>query len=49
MPLALSIADGLALGFISYAALKAVSGRAREVSWLVYFLAGLFLLRFAMV
>ncbi len=48
MPLALSIADGLALGFISYAVLKALSGRAREVSWLVYLLAALFLLRFAL-
>jgi AGZA family xanthine/uracil permease-like MFS transporter len=32
MPMALSIADGLAFGFISYAVLKALSGRAREVS-----------------
>jgi len=48
MPLALSIADGLAFGFISYAVLRAVSGRVREVSWLVYALAGLFALRFAL-
>jgi AGZA family xanthine/uracil permease-like MFS transporter len=48
MPLSLSIADGLAFGFVSYAVLKAVSGRARDVSWLVYFLAGLFVLRFAL-
>jgi AGZA family xanthine/uracil permease-like MFS transporter len=49
MPLALSIADGLAFGFISFAALRLLSGRAREVSWLVYLLAGLFVLRFALV
>ncbi|MGH7629101.1 MAG: NCS2 family permease [Gemmatimonadales bacterium] len=49
MGFALSIADGLAFGFISYAALRALSGRAREVSWLVYLLAALFLLRFALV
>jgi AGZA family xanthine/uracil permease-like MFS transporter len=48
MPLALSLADGLAFGFISYAALKALSGRAGEVRWPVYLLAGLFLLRFAL-
>jgi AGZA family xanthine/uracil permease-like MFS transporter len=48
MPLSLSIADGLAFGFISYAGLRAASGRAREVSWLVYLLAALFLLRFAL-
>ena len=34
-----SIADGLALGFISYAIVKALSGRAREISWLTYLLA----------
>jgi xanthine/uracil/vitamin C permease (AzgA family) len=27
-----SIADGLALGFISYAVVKAFSGRVREIS-----------------
>ena len=48
MPLSLSIADGLAFGFVSYAVLKALSGHAREVSWLVYLLAGLFVLRFAL-
>jgi adenine/guanine/hypoxanthine permease len=34
-----SIADGLALGFISYAVIKAFSGRARQISWLTYTLA----------
>jgi AGZA family xanthine/uracil permease-like MFS transporter len=48
MPLALSIADGLAFGFISYAILKALSGRTREVGWPVYLLAALFVLRFAL-
>jgi AGZA family xanthine/uracil permease-like MFS transporter len=47
MPFSLSIGDGLAFGFISYAALRALTGRAREVSWAAYVLAGLFLLRFA--
>jgi len=45
MPLAFSIADGLTVGFISHAALKLLSGRGREVSWLAYLLAGLFVLR----
>jgi AGZA family xanthine/uracil permease-like MFS transporter len=39
IPLLYSIADGLALGFISYALIKAFSGRAREISWLTYTLA----------
>ena len=37
--LSYSIADGLALGFISYAIIKAFSGRGREISWLTYILA----------
>jgi AGZA family xanthine/uracil permease-like MFS transporter len=48
MPLSLSIADGLAVGFISYALLQALSGRARAVSWLAYLIAALFLLRLAL-
>lgn len=46
MPLTFSIATGIAMGFISYAALKLFTGRGREVSWLVYLLAALFILRF---
>lgn len=46
MPLTFSIATGIAMGFITYAALKLFSGRGREVSWLVYLLASLFILRF---
>ncbi len=47
IPLTSSIANGIALGFIAYAALKLLCGRGREVSWLVYLLACLFVLRFA--
>jgi AGZA family xanthine/uracil permease-like MFS transporter len=46
MPLTFSIATGVAVGFIGYAALKLFTGRRREVSWLVYLLAALFILRF---
>ena len=46
MPLTFSIATGIAFGFISYSALKLFTGRGREVSWLVYLLAALFVLRF---
>jgi AGZA family xanthine/uracil permease-like MFS transporter len=49
MPLSLSIADGLAFGFISYALLKLLAGRGREVRPLVYVLAALFVLRFAVM
>jgi len=49
VPLTFSIANGLAIGFISYPLVKAFSGRWREVSVVVYVLAGLFILRFAML
>ena len=49
IPLSYSIADGLALGFISYAIIKALSGRAREISWLTYLLAAVLVLYFAFV
>lgn len=46
MPLTFSIATGIAFGFIAYAALKLFTGKGRQVSWLVYLLAALFVLRF---
>lgn len=47
MPLTFSIANGLALGFVSYPLVKLLAGRGREVSPLVYVLAALFVLRYA--
>lgn len=47
IPLTSSIANGIAIGFIAFAALKILRGQARQVSWLVYVLAALFVLRFA--
>lgn len=47
IPLTFSIANGLAFGVVSYAALKLVSGRARRDDWLLYGLAVLFVARFA--
>jgi AGZA family xanthine/uracil permease-like MFS transporter len=49
MPFTFSIATGIAFGFISYAALKLFSGRSKEVPWIVYLLAGLFILRFVYI
>ncbi|WCE30372.1 NCS2 family permease [Vibrio sp. SCSIO 43137] len=48
MPLTYSIADGIALGFIAYAAIKAFSGKGREVSASVWVLAAIFALKFAL-
>jgi AGZA family xanthine/uracil permease-like MFS transporter len=46
MPLTVSITDGIAFGFISYAVLKLATGRAREAHWLVYLFAVLFVIRY---
>lgn len=47
VPLTFSISDGIAFGFISYALLKLVTGRAREAHWLIYVFAVLFIARYA--
>ena len=48
MPLAVSITDGIAFGFVANALLKIATGRARELSGLGYIFAGLFLARYAL-
>jgi len=42
MPFTYSIAEGIAFGFISYAVLKLLTGRAREVKPVVWVIAALF-------
>ena len=49
MPLTFSITEGIALGFITYAFLKLVAARGKEVHWLVYLFAILFILRYIWV
>jgi len=46
MPLSLSITEGIAFGFISYSLLKIASGKAKEVSGLIYLFSFLFILRY---
>ena len=46
IPLSFSIADGIAAGFITYAAIKVLSGRAREAQPAVVILAAVFVARF---
>lgn len=46
MPLTYSIPEGIAFGFISYPIIKLLGGKWRDVSWLVYVLAALFILRY---
>lgn len=45
-PLTYSIADGIALGFISFVVIKAFGGRYRELNWSVAVLAALFVAKF---
>ncbi|WP_188722114.1 NCS2 family permease [Nitratireductor aestuarii] len=49
MPLTYSIANGLAFGFISYAVLKTLTGRFRDVHPATWIVAVLFVIRFVMV
>lgn len=46
IPFTWSIADGIAFGFIGYPLLKLLSGRGREVGWLVYTVGVLFVARY---
>ncbi|MFT3803579.1 MAG: NCS2 family permease [Burkholderiaceae bacterium] len=46
MPFTYSIANGLAFGFITYAVLKLLTGRARDVHWMVWIIGGVFLFKF---
>jgi len=46
MPLTFSITEGIAFGFISHALLKLVSGRGKQVHWLIYLFAVLFVVRY---
>jgi len=47
MPFTYSISNGIAAGFISYAIVKAASGKAKEVHWVVYLLSAFSLLHLA--
>ncbi len=46
MPFTYSIANGLAFGFITYAVLKLLTGRVKEVHWMVWLIGGVFLFKF---
>lgn len=47
MPFTFSIAHGIALGFVSYAGIHLLAGRAREVPLAVWVIAVVFVLKFA--
>ena len=45
-PLTFSIATGLSLGLISFTVVKVAAGKFREVSFLLWILTALFILRY---
>ncbi|EEF59489.1 xanthine/uracil/vitamin C permease [Pedosphaera parvula Ellin514] len=49
IPLCYSIADGLALGFISYPIIKFFSGRGKEIGAVTYLLAAVLIMYFLFV
>jgi AGZA family xanthine/uracil permease-like MFS transporter len=49
IPLTFSIADGLALGFITYPLVKLLSGQGRDVRWLMYVMAVVLVAYFVIV
>jgi AGZA family xanthine/uracil permease-like MFS transporter len=46
MPLTFSIAEGITLGFISYAAIKTMSGKGRDVSLSVWVMSAIFVVKY---
>ncbi len=48
MPFSYSIADGIAMGFISYALIKLFTGKAKTVPYMVWIVAALWVLKFAL-
>ncbi len=46
MPLTYSISEGIALGFITYPLMKVLTGKGKDVHWLVYVLSLLFLAKY---
>jgi AGZA family xanthine/uracil permease-like MFS transporter len=49
MPFTYSIANGLAFGFITYAVLKVATGKVRDVHWMVWLIATVFLVKFIVI
>ena len=47
MPFTFSIANGIAFGFITYTAIKLISGRVRDLSPMVALISVLFIFKFS--
>ncbi|MBU6502378.1 MAG: NCS2 family permease [Burkholderiales bacterium] len=49
MPFTYSIANGLAFGFISYALIKLLTGKVKDVHWMTWLIGAVFLFKFIYV
>ena len=49
MPISGSIGHGIGIGMISYAVIKVLSGKAKDVSLLTYIISLLFLVKFFLI
>jgi AGZA family xanthine/uracil permease-like MFS transporter len=48
MPFTWSITNGIGAGFVTFAAIKLLNGKARQVHWMVYLASAAFVLYFAL-
>jgi len=46
MPFTASISEGIVLGMLSYVIVKVLSGKGKELSWVMYVLAAFFVLKY---
>ena len=46
MPFTASISEGIVMGMLSYVAVKILTGKAKELSWVMYILAAFFVLKY---
>lgn len=46
MPFTYSIANGIGVGFITFALMSTFAGKAKQVHWIMWLLAGLFVIYF---
>ncbi|MGP7818789.1 NCS2 family permease [Niallia sp. 01092] len=46
MPLTFSIGEGLAFGFLSYTFIKLLTGKAKEIHWIMYVISAAFIVNF---
>jgi AGZA family xanthine/uracil permease-like MFS transporter len=49
IPLSYNIHDGMAMGFIAYPIIKLGAGKGKEIGWLIYVVAALFILRYIFI